>query len=305
MMHRYYLLLFLLLLLMSCGFHAGTEIGNPATVSGTLYLEDGTTAPEGDSLFLFPKDYNPYQAEKQKTATTTIANGRFTFTKVEEGEYSLYGKSSRGTLAYKRSVIVSESQRFEVTLDDTLYPAETLTVSVSDSDSEVIADGVLYVVGSDIEKSIVAGYNQLFVPVGTIGLCYIRKSSGEKLDVGFVSDTIVIKPDEKIEIKKHPIPQPFTLKGDNPAVPNTEYVYTVSPVTSSLGHPIEYRLGHVKYTGQTDWWAEATFEAWQDSTSFPFTFPDTGRYKMRVQARSIYHTGSVSEWSDYLEVTVE
>lgn len=300
-MYRFLLILLLIttLVTLGCTSLGGTEIGNPQVVSGTIVDTLGNPV-EGVTVNLVPANYNPV-TKTGLLSTVTDDSGHFTVSGTEGENYALYGAYNQ-EMVYKR-IIAPQREEDVVEVLDTLLPTENLTVSLDDSEYDSV--GALYIKGTLLTYGLVVGNNDIVVPRGLIGLCYVNSTTGETFSTGPSQDSLLIEAGSNIEFKKHYISKPDKLTGEVVVSKGSSHVYSTTGTTSDLGHPLEYRFGYVRYTGQVDWWPEATLYPWQSEKSFTFTFPDIGSYKLRVQARSIYHNESVSKWSDYCLVSSE
>lgn len=300
-MNRYVLALCLIttLLTVGCTSLGGTEIGNPQVVSGTIV--DTLGAPvAGVTVNLVPANYNPV-TKVGLLSTVTNDSGQFTLSGTEGQNYALYGSHNQ-EMVYKRT-IVPQRAGDSVSVVDTLLGTESLTVSLEESEYD--AAGALYIKGTLLTYEAAIGDNAIVVPRGLIGICYVNSTTGEKLNSGPSQDSLLIEEGSSIEFKKHNVSTPDKLTGDVTVAKNSSHEYTTNDAISALGHPLEYRFGYVLYTGQTEWWDFATIYPWQREKAFTFSFPETGEYKLRVQARSVYHHESVSGWSTYRQVMSE
>lgn len=290
------LLIITTLLSVGCTSLGGTEIGNPQVVSGTIVDSLGAPVP-GVTVNLVPATYNPVTKAGLITGITD-ASGQFSLTGIEGEQYALFGNNTE-EMVYRRRLL---PQRVgdTISLVDTLLPLETLTVSLENSEYD--PSGVLYIKGTLLTYGIMVGDNIIAVPRGLIGLSYLNSTTGEKLSSGPSQDSLLIEEGSSILLKKHTISTPDKLIGQVDVTQNSSHEYSTNEATSALGHPLEYRFGYVLYTGQAEWWDFAILYPWQREKAFTFTFPDTGEYKLRVQARSIYHHESISEWSTYRQV---
>ncbi len=64
--------------------------------------------------------------------------------------------------------------------------------------------------------------------------------------------------------------------------------------TSSLGHPVEYRID----------WGDRTYSSWSATTSYQRAYTSAGTFDVRAQARCATHTVFVSQWGPSISVEV-
>jgi hypothetical protein len=144
------------------------------------------------------------------------------------------------------------------------------------------------------------GTNSGWLPAGTVGASKTWTTGGVFLIRTqarcSIHTDIVSKWSNGLVVTVEAVTPPTSLTGPVSGIPNVAYTYTASGAVSSIGHPVEY---------QFDWKGDATdLSPWGSGTQTK-VWTVGGVYTVRARARSAIHTGTVSDWTSGLTVTIE
>jgi hypothetical protein len=89
------------------------------------------------------------------------------------------------------------------------------------------------------------------------------------------------------------VSQPNTPNGPSSGNKGSNLEYSTGGSTSSLGHEVEYRFN----------WGDGDISSWGSATR-SHTFPNSGTFQVRAQARCETHTTIESDWSGSKTVTI-
>jgi|GEM_PF-1086384 len=92
----------------------------------------------------------------------------------------------------------------------------------------------------------------------------------------------------------HTVTTPNTPNGPFNGSPNVSYTYTTGGSSCSHGHSVEYRFD----------WGDGAYSAWSSSTIASHSWPDSGIYAVKAQARCSVNHSIVSGWSSETTVTI-
>ena len=161
--------LLLLLLVLNCSTNVatgGTETGNPATISGTVFDENGNIAV-GVEVTLLPVNYNPVVDPPVADSFMQIADslGRYSFDNIGHDTFNIEFVDDEAEIKALRICVTAQ----EPVLDDyvdTLRPVGVVKVILPGSDE---SKGYIYIKGTSFYQFVTGNVNFLDnVPAGTI-----------------------------------------------------------------------------------------------------------------------------------------
>jgi hypothetical protein len=279
--------------------HAGgSEIGNPVVVSGAVVDSLGKGVA-GIRLFLIdssetgPLNLTPdscYQA-------LSSPDGSYRFEDVTRGYYNLFGTDSGGEKMFFTTVSITSENA-----------ASTNGIEVVDRPSDTIKDAASVVVAITPYPLLSSDY--LFVPGTVIRVPvdssdeYIVKCPPSNIDIilyrdgsqfVLVNDLDVAQGEWRdLTGKKFDVPKPQIISGVISGVSGRMYSFSVNKITLGANNPVQYRFD----------WGNALSQ-WNFSTLQNHVWNVPGSLRVRVQARSIRDTLSISEWSDAIDVQIQ
>lgn len=279
--------------------HAGgSEIGNPVVVLGAvvdslgngvagvyLYLIDTS---ETDPLKLVPDSC--YQANSGP-------DGSYRFVDVSEGYYNLFGTDSIGDKMFLTPVTITSEDAvsqdgFEVVERSSDTIADAARVVVAITPYPTISSDYLFVPGTVIRVPVDSSDEYIVkCPPSMVDIILFRNGSQFVL----VKDLEVVQGEWKdLTGKKFDIPKPQIISGVISGVIGRTYSFSVKKITLGENNPVQYRF---------DW--GDTLSLWSFSSLQNHVWNVPGSLRVRVQARSIRDTLSISEWSDSIEVQIQ
>ncbi len=177
----------------------GSEIGNPIVVTGIINGSDGSPS-ENAEVLLLAADYNPVDDDPPPdyAVDTTDANGRYRFTPVDSGTYTIFATHSlSGTRLFHHNVVVAADS----VPVKTVMLTKTGTIQVNLSSQVDSLNGYVFIRGTPLMQKIVTT-DKLFidsVPIGRIPTVhYIEKGNIQSLTI--IENDIPVGPSDTVEI---------------------------------------------------------------------------------------------------------
>jgi hypothetical protein len=286
------------LLFCSTQYAGGSEIGNPLVVCGTVTDSLGKGVL-GVNLFLVdPLENDPSKLRPDSCyQTVSSSGGAYRFTGVHQGIFNLFGRDTSGEKMFIKSVTlqidktVNENGDTLITLDsDTLKEAAKIIVAISTFPSA--SGDYLFIPGTVIRVPVDSLDEYLIkCPPSTVDIVLHRSNS----QVVLVND-LKVSQGQWVDLtgKSFDVPKPEIISGVITGVTGRMYYFLASTISLGPNNPVQYRF---------DWGDSVSL--WSLSSQGNHVWNATGSLQVRVQARSIRDTLSVSEWSDAVDVQIQ
>jgi len=279
--------------------HAGgSEIGNPVVVSGAVVdsLGKGVT---GVHLFLVdPSETDPLKLVPDSCyQANSGSDGSYRFEDVIQGDYNLFGADSVGEKMFLTPVTITSEDAvskdgFEVVdrPSDTIKDVARVVVAITPYPP--LSSDYLFVPGTVIRVPVDSSDEHIVkCPPSMVDIILYRNGSPFVL----VKDLKVAQGEWKdLTGKKFDVPKPEVISGVISGVSGRMYSFSVNKITIGANSPVQYRF---------DW--GDSLSLWSFSNLQNHVWTVTGSLRVRVQARSVRDTLSISEWSDAIEVQIQ
>lgn len=279
--------------------HAGgSEIGNPVVVSGAvvdslgkgvagihLFLVDSS---ETDPLKLVPESC--YQA-------ISSSDGSYRIEDVSQGRYNLFGTDTSGEKMFLTTIAITTENA--VSADgiaivarpsDTIKDAARVIVAITPY--PLLSSDYLFIPGTVIRVPVDSSDEYVVkCPPSEIDIILSRNGSQFVLVNG-----LQVSPGEWVDLtgKKFEIPQPQIVSGLISGVIGRMYSFNVKKIILGSNNPVQY---------QFDW--GDSLSLWSYSTLQHHVWTVPGSLRVRVRARTVRDTLSISVWSDAIEVLIQ
>lgn len=279
--------------------HAGgSEIGNPVVISGAVVDSLGKGIQDIKLFLVDPTETDPLKLVPDSCYHTySSSDGSYRFEGVNQGYYNLFGTDSSGEKMFLKPVTIAiedpvSKDGFEVIdrLSDTLKDAARVVVAITPYPS--LSGDYLFVPGTVIRVPVNSSDEYIVkCPSSIIDIILFRNGSSFVL----VNDLEVSQGQwSDLTGKKFNIPKPQIISGVITGVSGRMYSFCVNKITLGSNNPVQYRFD----------WGES-LSLWSLSNEQNHVWIVPGSLRVRVQARSIRDTLSVSEWSDAIEVQIQ
>jgi hypothetical protein len=276
--------------------HAGgSEIGNPNVVVGMVTDSAGNGVPDVAVYLVDPLERQPQHLVPDSCYRGySDNNGRYGITGIYSGEYNLIGIDSSGAAMFLRTVVISRPYDSESDTvpcgSDILTAAAKVIVAVADCSAE--SNAVLFVPGTILRVDVdTCGEYLVRCPASTIDIVLARGDSSAVL-----ADNITVEAGQWLDLtgKSYQVPVPQFESGLISGFTGRVYSFSAGGVTLGPDHPVQYRFD----------WGNAVSQ-WGLSRQSTHYWDVPGMYPVRVQARSVRDTLSVSAWSAAVDVTIQ
>ena len=286
------------LLFCSTKYAGGSEIGNPVIVSGAVTDSLGKGV-SGVNLFLVdPLETNPSKLIPDSCyQTKSDSGGAYRFTGVHQGVFNLFGRDTSGEKMFIKSVdlnidgsIHENGDEVVILNSDTLKDVANIVVAITTFSSA--SGDYLFIPGTVIRVPVDSSDEYLIkCPPSMINIVLYRNDS----QVVIVND-LEVSQGQWVDLtgKSFYVPKPKINSGVLTGVIGRMYSFFADTVTLGTNNPVQYRF---------DWGDSVSL--WSLSSQGDHVWNATGSLQVRVQARSIRDTLSVSEWSDAVDVQIQ
>jgi hypothetical protein len=223
------------------------------------------------------------------------SGGYYRFTGVHQGVFNLFGRDTTGDKMFIKTVNLTIDKSGEsdtlIALDSgTLQRTAKIVVAITTFPSA--SGDYLFVPGTIIRVPVDSSDEYLIqCPPSTVDIVLYRGSS----QVVLVND-LVVSAGQWVDLtgKHFTVSKPKIISGVIAGVSGRRYSFTAGVIELGPNNPVQYRF---------DWGNSVSL--WSISNKENYVWNATGSLQVRVQARSIRDTVSVSEWSDAVDVQIQ
>lgn len=281
----------------STNIAGGSEIGNPLVVTGMVADSTGRGA-ENVSLYLVDISENDPQKlfPDSCNKVNSSASGEYLFTDVYEGIYHLIGISLSGQTMFLRTIAISTPQDPTGNGDtitsgiDTLQAAANVVVNVTECAAH--SGSFIFIPGTVIRVSVDScGEYLVRCPASTVDIVL---SVNDSLLV--LGAALSVTAGEWLDLtgEHFDLPVPQLMSGLVAGSADSVYSFIAGEITLGPNHPVAYMFD----------WGDSASE-WSLSNKGSHAWSAPGNFSVRVRARSVRDTLSVSEWSSAAGVTIQ
>jgi hypothetical protein len=279
--------------------HAGgSEIGNPVVISGAVIDSLGKGMQDINLFLVDPTEINPLKLVPDSCYQAhSGSDGSYRFEEVSQGCYNLFGTDSSGEKMFVKPVTVTIEQAVTkggfAIIDrpsDTIKDAARVVVAITPYPS--VSGDFLFVPGTVIRSPVDSSEEYIVkCPPSVIDIVLLRNGSPFVLVNG-----LEVSQGQWYDLtgKKFNIPKPQIISGVITGVIGRMYFFCVNKISLGINNPVQYRFN----------WGDS-LSPWSLSNQENHVWTVPGSLQVRVQARSIRDTLSVSEWSDAIEVQIQ
>lgn len=282
-------------MLCTTDYAGGSEIGNPMVVTGMVTDSSGKGIPDVTIYLVDPLERRPQKLIPDSCYKGySDTDGKYILTCIYSGRYNLLGIDSSGAEMFLKSIEINRPDDSDN--DTVLCRSDTLeaaaNVIVPSTDCEVKERAIIFVPGTVIQAYIdTCGEYLIKCPPSTIDIILYRGDSSTIL-----ADDITVEAGQWLDLtkKSYHIPSPHFESGLLSGFAGTVYSFSAGGITLGPNHPVQYRF---------DW--GNTVSQWGFPSHSTHAWNEQGTYLVRVQARSVRDTLSVSEWSSAIDVSIQ
>jgi hypothetical protein len=267
----------------------GSEIGNPRTTIAGI-ISDSTGAGVA-SVTIYLTD--PLTAMPDTVvAALTGPDGHYEIRELPSGIFYLSAVKPDGDAMLMRSISTIEHDDAGAPLDlgtDTLQPPATIVISVdicSNDTQQLFIPGTIFRTHIDT-----CGVYQLQCPAMQSAVYLRSEDSVLQLTT---EQTFIAGGWHDFTEESFIVPTPNITSGTVSGTTEWEYTFVAGEVTIDPPHPADYRFD----------WGDGEISGWDRSLQCTHTWNSAGIYSVRVQARSVRDTLSLSSWSEAISVTI-
>lgn len=287
-----------LVLFCTSNYAGGSEIGNPVVISGAVVDSLGKGVSGVNMFLVDPLETDPSKLIPDSCyQTKSGSGGTYRFTGVHQGVFNLFGRDTSGEKMFIKSIdlnineTVHENGDAVIILDtDTLKASAKIVVAITTFPSA--SGDYLFIPGTVIRVPVDSSDEYLIkCPPSTVNIVLYRSSS----QVALVHD-LKVSQGQWVDLtgKSFYVPKPKINSGVIAGVNGRMYSFFAGTIALGPNNPVQYRF---------DWGDSVSL--WSLSSQGDHVWNATGSLQVRVQARSIRDTLSVSEWSDAIEVQIQ
>lgn len=263
---------------------------------------------------LLPINFNPVKQNDvvntsfdiNKFTTISKENGKYIFSNIVQGNYSLIGVDNTSMKAiYHSRIEINETENSDTIVVgcDTLI--ETGVIIVSVPDSLFTEDCYVYIPGTNFSQKIDSiGKVEINAPEGIVDvILYNKVADSTIIDTAVIVENVVVIQGITVDSSNNEknISTPKILTGDDTLIIGEEYECKAGEVVCDNGDTVEYRFD----------WGDSTFSNWiisVDTIGYEITCKNSwnvsGTYYVRAKVRIMDDTSIVSGWSIPIKVYI-